>query len=258
MNRLNNEVAPPSAFPRSTIVVSVVIPAYNEERLIAAAIASVFQSRSELVANKQVEVIVVDNASTDNTAAIAARAGARVIPEPKRQISRARNVGAHAAQGRYLIFLDADSELHPDQLQRVADLLGSGKVIGGGAPLSMDGPWDCRLLVAAWNRISIWGRLAAGSFFFCEREAFEKVGGFDETLYASEELKLSYRLRGLSREQAKKFVIISDLPIKTSNRKVIDHTRAELWSWLLRLAFRGRSGLRDQEACQFWYPQTRR
>lgn len=292
---------------RSSITVSVVIPAYNEEKLISAAIASVFRSNSPLVGEGRVktdganvehrtsnsdhrtgseavgvEVVVVDNASTDRTAEIARRAGARVVNESKRQISRARNTGARAAQGQYLIFLDADSEMHPDHLQRVVDLLNGecrshspkgdrdqddrrcgervpqSPVIGGGALISMEAAWDYRAVVGLWNLISRLCRLAAGSFLFCTRESFERVGGFDELLYASEELAFSKALKRLGREQGKRFVILSDLPVKTSNRKIIDHSRWKVYRGLLGLAFRGKGGLRDRAACYFWYPETRR
>jgi hypothetical protein len=100
--------------------------------------------------------------------------------------------------------------------------------------------------------------MAAGSFLFCQRAAFQAVGGFDEQLYASEEIAISNRLRRLGRAQGKQFAILSDLPVRTSNRKVVDHTRWEIWRSLLRLALRGRNGLREQRACEFWYPETRR
>lgn len=241
-----------------SIQVSVIIPAYNEEKLIAKAIESVWRSNSPLVGQGRVEVIVTDNASTDATAVIAAKANARVITESKRQIARARNAGANAARGQFFIFLDADSEMHPDHLQRVVDLISSGEVIGGGAVIRMEASVDFRLFVSTWNFISRMCRLAAGSFLFCDRKSFDEAGRFDESLYASEELALSKQLKRLGREQRKRFCILDDLPVVTSNRKVVDHTRWEIWSGLMRLAFRGASGLRDQKACHFWYPETRR
>jgi glycosyltransferase involved in cell wall biosynthesis len=243
---------------QSPILLSVIIPAYNEEKLIASAIGSVLRSNSPLVGQGMVEVIVTDNASTDATAEIASKAGARVVTEPKRQIARSRNTGASHARGRHLIFLDADSEMHPGQLQRVADLLSTEKIIGGGAVISMEASWDFQLFVGTWNLTSRIARLAAGSFLFCERAAFERVGGFDESLYASEELALSVRLKRLARQEAKKFVILSDLPVRTSNRKIVDHTRWEVYGNLLRLAVRGKRALRNQTDCHFWYPETRR
>ena len=78
--------------------VSVIIPAWNEEQLLPACLESVrmaFAARPDL----RPEVIVVDNNSTDGTAALANAAGARVVFEAKNQIARARNTGAAVATG---------------------------------------------------------------------------------------------------------------------------------------------------------------
>ena len=90
---------------------SVIIPAYNEEVLLPATLASVRESMlaiPELVG----ETIVTDNNSSDRTADIATAAGARVVYEEHQQIARARNAGAQIARGRYFIFLDADTLLN--------------------------------------------------------------------------------------------------------------------------------------------------
>lgn len=94
---------------------SVVVPAFNEERLLAGTLQhleagiGVFERRGWAS-----ELIVCDNNSTDRTAEIARRAGARVVFEPVNQISRARNAGARAASGDWLIFVDADSSPTPE------------------------------------------------------------------------------------------------------------------------------------------------
>src|SRR5438105_2366417 len=94
------------------MLISIVVPAFNEERLIGdtlrsiATAAKVFASRAW-----ETELIVSDNNSTDRTSEIARAAGAKVVFEPVNQIGRARNRGAEAASGDWLIFVDADS--HP-------------------------------------------------------------------------------------------------------------------------------------------------
>src|SRR5262245_58504290 len=109
-------------FPaRDRVKLSVIIPAYNEEKLLPGCLAHV---RAALAANAAAdwasEVIVADNNSTDRTAELARAAGARVVFEPVNQISRARNAGARVASGDLFLFVDADSTLHP---ATVADLL---------------------------------------------------------------------------------------------------------------------------------------
>src|SRR6185437_5929558 len=126
---------------------SIVIPAFNEERLIGQCLQSISTS---LTANYKPgftsETIVVDNNSTDSTAELARQAGARVVFEPINQIGRARNAGAAHATGDWLLFLDADSLLSPDLLADIVRVIESGKYVGCGSTLHMDGlPWWANL-----------------------------------------------------------------------------------------------------------------
>src|SRR4030042_4934425 len=85
--------------------VSVVIPAYNEEAYLLSCLESI--KNQDYAA--EYEVIVVDNASTDNTAKIARDWGAEVVYESKRSPACARQKGAEAATGRIIAFIDADA-----------------------------------------------------------------------------------------------------------------------------------------------------
>src|SRR6516225_4395542 len=110
----------------STIVksmrISIIIPAFNEERLIASTLASLQEGMEELSRRGfENELIVCDNNSTDRTAEIARSAGAKVVFEPINQIARARNRGAAAATGDWLIFVDADSHPSAELFADVAD-----------------------------------------------------------------------------------------------------------------------------------------
>jgi len=103
--------------------ISIVIPAFNEERLLGESLAQIKVAANVFIKTGwQTELIVCDNNSTDRTAEIARTAGALVVFEPINQIARARNTGASAATGGWLIFVDADShpsaELFADALMR--------------------------------------------------------------------------------------------------------------------------------------------
>jgi glycosyltransferase involved in cell wall biosynthesis len=111
--------------------VSVVIPAYNAERYLREAIDSVLgQTHQDL------ELIVVDDGSTDSTPAILASYGERirVVTQPNRGVCTARNVGIAAATGEYVAFADADDIQFPFRLAaqaRVLDAMPSAAIVGG-------------------------------------------------------------------------------------------------------------------------------
>jgi glycosyltransferase involved in cell wall biosynthesis len=86
---------------------SVVVPAHDEADELPATLAGLHAGL--MSAGVEYEIIVVDNASMDSTARVAVEAGARVVHEPYRQISRARDTGAAQARGEWLLFVDADT-----------------------------------------------------------------------------------------------------------------------------------------------------
>ena len=110
---------------------SIIIPAYNETEQLPPTLSAV---RTSMAASAlQGECIVVDNNSTDSTAETARLHGADlVVFEPFNQIARARNAGARASKGRYLVFIDADTRIDPTVLQQALHLLSSGQCGGGG------------------------------------------------------------------------------------------------------------------------------
>ena len=233
---------------------SVVVPAFNEERLLAATLDHIDTSMTVFIrAGWSCELVVCDNNSTDRTAEIARDAGARVVFEPVNQIARARNTGARAALGDWLLFVDADSSPTPALFEDVLYAIDSEECIGGGCTVTLQrAPLGVRAWVAVWNALSRIMRWAAGSFIFCEAAAFGRIGGFSEELFAAEEIDFSRRLKQLGR-----FVILHEHPLVTSARK------AELYRWSEHMAFfwkmltAGRRTLRSRDACSVWYDGRR-
>jgi len=228
---------------------SVIVPAFNEEKLLATALASIREAAGGLDA----ELIVCDNNSTDRTAEIARQAGAKVVFEPVNQISRARNAGAAAASGDWLVFVDADS--FPDRalFADLADAIASGRYVGGGATVRFDeADRVSHAAVAAWNAISRTLRWAAGSFVFCRAEAFRAIGGFSTELYASEEIHFSRRLKRLGA-----FTILHRHPLRTSGRKVRLYSKREYFALLARIVFSGGRALKRRDDCFAWYDGRR-
>jgi glycosyltransferase involved in cell wall biosynthesis len=191
---------------------SIIIPAYNEEDYLTTTL-NALQEAMPLV-ELSGEIIVVDNNSSDRTAEIAEAKGVKVVFEAINQISRARNAGAKEAQGRYLIFVDADTVIPHALLQQALVNLENGEIIGGGACVSGDVPlhFSMQCLLNFWNFISIQTRNAAGSFIYCHREDFETIGGFSEAVYASEEIWLSRSLKKLGKKENKNSASSNNLP----------------------------------------------
>lgn len=193
-------------------MISIVIPAYNEEALLGATIEAVRHAATS--AGLPYELIVVDDASTDRTAEVARGFGATVVSVAVRQIAAARNAGARVARGELLIFVDADTLVPPEVLRGAVAAVADGAV-GGGASFTQDtnDPWWGGPLMSAVGILMRQAGWAAGCFMFVRRDVFERVGGFDERYFASEEIHLSRMVKRQGR-----FVILRDKVI-TSGRK---------------------------------------
>jgi glycosyltransferase involved in cell wall biosynthesis len=239
------------------VKLSVVVPAFNEERLIAGTLRHL-EAGIEVLERRgwSSELIVCDNNSTDRTAEIARSAGARVVFEPVNQISRARNAGAGAASGDWLLFVDADSSPSRALVEEMLDGIESGRCVGGGCTVRLPlAPPGVRAWVAAWNLTSRAMRWAAGSFLFCEAAAFRAVGGFSEELYAAEEIDFSRRIK--ARFSGRDFVILHRHPLATSGRKVELYSAREQLAFVWKMLTAGRHTLRSRDACSLWYDGRR-
>ncbi len=232
-------------------MLSFVVPAHNEEQHVAGTLRAIRAAAQ--TANEPYEVIVVDDASSDGTAELARAEGARVERVDYRQISRTRNAGARVASGDRLVFVDADTLVSGPVLRAALAALDRGAVAGG-ATLRMDGvvPLYARGLViitAAVMRRKNW---FAGCFVFCTREAFAAVGGFDETLFASEEIALSKSFQRIGR------VVLLDEEVVTSGRKARSHSAWHLLRLLAAFSVRGDAILRTREHLELWYGERRK
>jgi len=237
------------------MLLSIVIPAYNEEKQLPGCLSSVTEAITSLGVEKACEVIVCDNNSSDDTAQIALAAGATVVFEPINQIGRARNTGAAEARGSWLLFIDADSRLAPANLAAVISLArADGPILGGGSIITLDNlPRLARLVLWGWNLTSRVARIAAGSFIFCRVQAFQALGGFHTDFFAAEELDFSKRLKRWCAQQGGRFVILTVLPHLSSGRKFQLFSARELLTYSWRVAFSYRKLVRSRAGLDFFY-----
>jgi glycosyltransferase involved in cell wall biosynthesis len=231
-------------------VISFIVPAYNEGRLLGPTLAAIHEAGRALTV--PYELIVVNDASTDDTVAIARAHGARVVDVQYRQIARVRNAGASVANGSVFIFIDADTIVSPSTVRATLAALNRGAA-GGGATVAFEGrlPLWARLVNPGFSVVMRIGRLAAGCYVFCSRRAFNEVGGFDETLYAAEEIAFSRTLR------RKGPVVILRERVTTSGRKLRSHSGWEVLRLCAGLLGRGTAMLRTRDRLSIWYGERR-
>ncbi|KKL20204.1 hypothetical protein LCGC14_2457780, partial [marine sediment metagenome] len=187
------------------VFLSVIIPALDEAEHVEAAVASAMRDG--------VEVIVVDGGSSDATADLAARAGARVVTAPPDRGAQ-MNLGASLAAGTALLFLHADTVLPGRFAEHIFDTLSDPLVIGGAFRHATDMPTAVmKAIAAAVHFRSKHLHLPYGDQgLFVRREAFWAVGGFPSVPVA-EDLHFVRRLSCLGR------IITLSAPAITSARR---------------------------------------
>lgn len=181
--------------------VSFVIPCYNERDYIGECIASI---RAQAQGAQSLEIIVVDNGSGDDTRELAASLGATVLLNRRRGAAASRNLGAKAAKGEYLAFVDADCLLDPLWLSTLSAHLSSSTTAAAAAP-AVPVEQGMTWVEKAWaevfvcmsrrseNGVNSVSNLASSNLLIV-KSYFEQVGGFDEALLSCEDYDLSQRL----------------------------------------------------------------
>jgi glycosyltransferase involved in cell wall biosynthesis len=227
---------------------SIIIPAHNEDVLLGATVEALHAAARTV--GEDYEIVVVDDSSTDRTAEVASAHGARVVRADVHQIAAARNAGARHSRGDALVFVDADTIVQPEVLRDAVAALRAGAVGGGASAVFEEGAprWaHAAIAFAAWIlRTAGW---AAGCFFFARREPFERVGGFDERYFASEEIHLSRALKRLGR-----FVILPHAVLTSARKAEVYTMRHSLWL-MLRMLWPG--SLKRREGLDFWYTRQK-
>ena len=239
--------------------ISIIVPAFNEEKLLAATLHSISVAAEAFHARGwATELIVCDNNSTDRTAEVARANGAQVVFEPVNQISRARNTGAAAGTGDWLVFVDADSQPSRELFTDAAEAMTTGRYVGGGVTVKLDDFFPgLFFFTALWNATSRLRKWCAGSFIFCETQTFREIGGFSAELYASEELDLSKRLKAIGKVRGKRLIILHRHPLLTSARKMHLYKHRDYLRLLWRMFRTQGKAVKQREDCHIWYDGRR-
>ena len=244
----------------NNLTISIVIPAYNEEKYIGKTLDSILAARKNYQNPKSIEIIVVNNCSTDKTEEIVKSKEAQIVNEEKRCIASVRNKGVMHSSGAVIGFLDADSSASPSIFGSIADAMSSGKYIGGGTKVKIErksiGIYMTYFLTTIPAK---WFFGVAGGLIFTERKAFDEIGGFDETLYCAEDSTLILKLKDYGKKRGKKFKIITDDYVITSSRSFDRFGDWYYFKNLPRILLKGGTkAFRDRDFCRkFWYDSNR-
>lgn len=182
---------------------------------------------------RPIEILVVDNASSDGTvavaerrhaAALAAGASLRIVTESEKGLTRARQRGQREARGAIVGWVDADTQMPPGWIDRVRNhFAASADVVCVSGPYRyLDQPPFQRLMVAVYwwglGRPTYWliGYMAVGGNFAVRREAIERIGGFDESIaFYGEDTNIARRLSKVG-----KVIFDWKLEMPTSARRI--------------------------------------
>ena len=210
--------------------VSIVIPAYNEEKCLPAMLEKI--SAALAIVRCDSEIIVVDNESTDETARVAKSFGAKVFTETEHNIARVRNTGAKNSSGDVLIFVDADTLVPETLFQTIADQMKNEKCFGGAVAVDYE-PSERQWMnyyLLGWR---FWGNLfnmKQGAAQFCRKSIFDKLHGYDETVYMGEDVMFYWRLSKFAKQKGGRLLFIKDPKVTTSARRF---DRMSIWKTLL-------------------------
>jgi glycosyltransferase involved in cell wall biosynthesis len=204
------------------VMVSVVIPAHNEEQYLEATLSALKQQTHPCF-----EILVVANGCVDRTAEVAQKLSDRLVVLEERGLSRARNVGAAKARGNLLVFLDADTLLEPQALDRIASEFTADCSSGTVRGRPDRGRLSYRVIYLLKNSFHRFGihRGSAG-VILCWKDHFKLAGGFDEALQLRENSELIKRLGKFGR-----YRYISSTTAVTSMRRYEKRGGRAMWLW---------------------------
>lgn len=197
----------------------MIIPTLQEEKYVATTLLKLTKVKPKI------EVVVVDGGSEDNTAKIARGFTDKVYEIKDRGIAKARNYGAKRSNGDILLFLDADVILPNDFAEELIEIFKDPRVVGATCSTMPLRPKLAEALFFTYLNLMIriscslpYARFkwqSRGEFFAVRRSVFEKIGGFNESLPATEDYDLSCRLSEIG-----KLAFVKGLTAYESNRRI--------------------------------------
>lgn len=236
---------------------SLIIPAYNEEKLLPRLLDSIDAARTAYGNREAIEVIVADNLSTDQTAEIAAARGCCVVSVEKRVIGAVRNAGALAARGEIVAFVDADSQVHPATFTEIDRALATGRVVAGATGARLERmSFGLAVTYCLLMPIVLLTGLDTG-VVFCRKEDYEAVDGYDEQRLVAEDVAFLLALKRLGKTRGQRLARVTRAKVIVSTRKFDEFGDWHYFSLIFEVARHLRKGYGTGFTDKYWYKPKR-
>jgi glycosyltransferase involved in cell wall biosynthesis len=233
---------------------SIVIPAFNEEKFLPATLNSISTAICRLHArlNVRTEIIVVNNNSTDGTVDVARRFGARIIEHSQRNIASVRNAGIRAALYDLVVTVDADNFIPAHAFCDIWLSMQTGRYVGGGVRVVLNTERTIlKVVIFSIDRLLLHGLGVSAGMFFFWKSAAERIRGFPEEFLVGEDTVFALLLRRDARKHGLKYCNLSSVRLLTADRKEVSFVGIAKTLWHVSRQLLGRKVTRDQ--LRFWY-----
>ena len=196
---------------------SVVVSALDERADLDRSMRAI--ARAAQAIHTDTEVIVVVGARDSAHARLAATMGADVVTIDGSGIAVARNAGARRATGQIIVTINADRVMSPVAFAEIERLLATGCYIGGGATQQSEQHSLAIDVAMVLSKLATYLNGLGGGMYWCRRDDFDAIGGFDERVTTIDDLDFARRLRDYGLRTGRKFVNLRQAPVTTSCRQ---------------------------------------
>jgi len=212
------------------VAFSIIVPAFNEEKTLEKTLKAL---KNQTL--KDFEIIVKDGGSTDRTIELANKYADKIVCKSDFSAGDARNQGADNAKGVLLVFVDADTELPKDTLERFARLIQNRKIVGGSCrKIPQDGDVMDRIIYEFVNISTFFSYYlhiggAHGNCMLIRKSVFKAIGGFNPRIKIAEEQELVRKARKFG-----KFFFSLDIHVSEDARRIKTWGKPKLYmTWLI-------------------------
>jgi glycosyltransferase involved in cell wall biosynthesis len=190
---------------------SVVVSALDERADLNRSLRAINRAAQAIRTDAEIVVVVRDAGSSH--ARLAVSSGAIVVPVLRANVAVARNAGAALTTGQILVTIDAGRVMSPLAFAEIERLLATGCYVGGGAVQHPDRHSLAIDAVMALARLTTYLNGLGGGMYWCRREDFEAIGGFDERVSTVDDFDFARRLRAHGGRTGRRFVNLRQAPV---------------------------------------------